>query len=58
MALTERDIRRVSPEAVGAAKLLKAALRLQKFQKMVQERGDTTYKLSEEYGYIKDILDA
>ncbi len=58
MAQTERDTRRVSLEAVGAAKMLKAALRLREFQKMVNDRGDKTYKMSEEYSYIKDILDA
>lgn len=48
----------VSKEAVGAAKILKIALRLQKFHEKLKKEGKTEYKLSEEYDYIKDILDA
>lgn len=47
-----------SLEAVGAAKVLKLAIRLQQFSKMLEERGDTKYKVSEKYDYIQDILDA
>lgn len=47
-----------SPEAVGAAKVLKLAARLHQFSKMVRERGDTQYKISEKLDYIRDILDA
>lgn len=48
----------VSKEAVGAAKILKLALRLQKFHEKLKKEGKTEYKLLEEYDYIKDILDA
>lgn len=54
---TERGMStRASPEAVGAAKCLKIAMRLEEFQTMVRERGDDQYKISELYEYIKDIL--
>ena len=58
MGHTERKSMRLSPEAVGAAKVLKLAIRLRKFNKMVEDRGDTEYKISEEYDYIKDIYEA
>lgn len=48
----------ISKEAVGAAKILKIALRLQEFHEKLKEEGKTEYKLLEEYEYIKDILDA
>lgn len=47
-----------SLEAVGAAKVLKLTVRLSQFSKLVKERGDTEYKVSEKFDYIKDILDA
>jgi len=55
---TEGMSRRASLEAVGAAKVLKLAVRLRKFTEMVRERGDSEYKVIEQYEYIKDILDA
>ena len=55
---TEGMSRRASLEAVGAAKVLKLAVRLQKFTEMVRERGESEYKIIEQYEYIKDILDA
>ena len=56
---TERGMSaRASPEAVGVAKCLKLAIRLREFHQMVKDRGDTQYKLIEQYEYIKDILDA
>lgn len=54
----ERNTLRVSLEAVGAAKCLKLAVRLQAFHEMVRERGDTTYTIKEKYDYIRDILEA
>lgn len=54
----ENSSGRVSLEAVGAAKILKIAIRLQEFHKMVQDRGEHEYKLIEQYNYIKDILEA
>lgn len=52
-----RGLRR-SLEAVGAAKVLKIAVRLEKFSRELKEKGQTQYKLNEEYDYIKDIMDA
>lgn len=54
----EQRTLRVSSEAVGAAKCLKLAIRLKEFQEMVQGRGDTTYKIKEQYDYIRDIIEA
>ena len=47
-----------TPEAVGEAKALKLAVRLREFDQMVKARWDTEYRISEQYDYIKDILEA
>lgn len=47
-----------TPEAIGVAKALRLAVRLREFDEMVRERGDESYKISEQYDYIKDILEA
>lgn len=49
---------RVSLEAVGAAKILKTAIRLREFSVRLKEEGREQYKLSEEYEAVKDILEA
>ena len=49
---------RVSPEAVGAAKVLKLAMRLREFSEELKAKGEHEYKLTDQYNYIKDILDA
>lgn len=49
---------RVSPEAVGAAKVLKLAMRLREFSEELKAKGEHEYKLADQYNYIKDILDA
>lgn len=49
---------RVSPEAVGAAKVLKLALRMKEFQDRLKAEGRTTYKIDEEFEFIRDILEA
>lgn len=49
---------RTSLEAVGAAKILKIALRLREFSKILEEKGEREYKLMDQYNYIKDILEA
>lgn len=54
----ERNGSRVSPEAVGVAKVLKMALRLRQFHEKLKEEGKDRYKVSEKYEYIRDILDA
>lgn len=58
--LTQREgmSSRASLEAVGAAKVLKVAIRLREFSEMVRAKGENEYKLTDQYNYIKDILDA
>ena len=55
---TEGLSSRVSLEAVGAAKVLKLALRLRAFEQKLKAEGRETCKLMEQYEFIKDILDA
>lgn len=57
LALTDRRCR-ASPEAVGAAKVLRLAVRMQQFEKIVRDRGDGRYSVAELYEYTKDILEA
>lgn len=45
-------------EAVGAAKVLLVALRLQKFYEILKEQGQEQYKMGDQYKFVKDILDA
>lgn len=49
---------RVSKEAVGAAKVLKLALRLKEFSDRLKEEGRSEYTIKEEIEFIQDILDA
>ena len=49
---------RASLEAVGAAKVLKVALKLREFSEELKAKGEHEYKLADQYNYIKDILDA
>lgn len=49
---------RLSREAVGAAKVLKIAIKLREFSKELKEKGECVYTFEEQYNYIKDILDA
>ncbi len=55
---TERSSLRASLEAVGVAKVLKMAIRLRQFHEKLKEEGKDRYKVSEQYEYIRDILDA
>ncbi len=55
---TEGFSGRLSAEAVGAAKVLKIAMRLHEFYEGVRERGEHEYRVADKYNYIKDILDA
>lgn len=55
---TEGRSFRVSQEAVGAAKVLKLAVRLYQFHMKLKEEGRTEYKVVEELEFIRDILDA
>ncbi|NBH99744.1 hypothetical protein D7Y41_35615 [Anaerotruncus sp. 1XD22-93] len=58
MTRTESRSQRISQEAVGAAKALKLAIRLREFYEMLRKKGEKSYKLIDQYEYIKDILDA
>lgn len=58
MAQTEGRSCRASLEAVGAAKVLRLAIRLREFYEMVREKGEQEYKLIDQYNYIRDILNA
>lgn len=49
---------KVSLEAVGAAKVLKLAIREKEFHDKLNMEGKTEYSLMEEYEFVKDILDA
>lgn len=55
---TEGISRRVSLEAVGAAKVLQLALRIQQFDAELRARGEHEYKIVDKCEYIKDILEA
>lgn len=55
---TEGNSGRASPEAVGVAKVLLLALRIQQFHKELKERGEHEYTVGEWYEYVKDILNA
>lgn len=45
-----------SPEAVGVAKLLKAAMKLKEFRDKIKSEGREDYTITEEYEYIKEVL--
>ena len=49
---------RISPEAVGAAKVLKLAVRLHRFHLELKEKGQDKYTVGELHEYIKDIINA
>lgn len=57
MGLTDKRLN-ISMEAIGAAKVIKLAIRMKQFEKMVEERGDTKYSVKELFEYAKDILEA
>lgn len=52
------NVRGISPEAVGAAKVMKVAIRLHRFESELKENGRDKYSFREQYDYIKDILNA
>lgn len=58
MVKTEGRSFRVSQEAVGAAKVLKLAIRLYQFDMKLKDEGRKEYKLVEQLEYIRDILNA
>lgn len=49
---------KITPEAVGVAKILKLAIRFRKFELELKEQGRNEYTIGERYEYIKDIIDA
>lgn len=49
---------KISPEAVGAAKTLKIAIRLRRFDLELREAGRDKFAFDELYEYIKDIINA
>lgn len=50
--------RRISPETVGVAKLLKITVRLQEFNEKLKKEGRTECTIKEQYEYIRDIIEA
>lgn len=54
----KKNYKRASLEAVGAAKVLRIALRLRKFSKKLQGEGRDKYTAGEKYEFVKDIIDA
>lgn len=57
LGMTDKNFR-ASPEAVGVAKTLKIAIRLKEFHDKVEAEGRDSFKVIEQYEYIKDILEA
>lgn len=58
MAHREHASGRRSLEAVGAAKVLKIAVRFQKFSEKLKKEGRREYEVGEKFDYIKDVLEA
>lgn len=58
LGYVEKNSLRASLEAVGAAKVLKIALRLREFSKKLQGEGRDKYTAGEKYEFVKDIIDA
>lgn len=59
MMLAHKDNKgRISSEAIGVAKVLRLSVKLGEFYKKLEEEGRTEYQYSEEYEFIKDILNA
>ena len=50
----KKNYKRASLEAVGAAKVLRIALRLRKFSKKLQGEGRDKYTAGEKYEFVKD----
>lgn len=59
LLITNRDRKfNFTPENIGVAKVLRMAVRLFEFEEKIKQEGRETYKISEQYEYIKDILEA
>ena len=48
----------ISPEAVGAAKVIKIALRFKEFEEEIQKSGQSAYTVGELYESIRDIMES
>lgn len=48
----------ISPEAVGAAKVVKIALRFKEFEEEIQKSGQSAYTVGELYESVKEIMEA
>lgn len=48
---------KITAEAVGAAKVLAVALKLQEFENKVRAENRKEYKVTEQYDYIREILE-
>ena len=48
----------ISPEAVGAAKVYKIALRFKEFEEEIRKSGKSAYTVGELYESIRDIMEA
>ena len=49
---------RPSPQAVGAAKVYKIALRFKEFEEEIQKSGQSAYTVGELYDSVKEIMEA
>ena len=54
----KKNFKRASLEAVGAAKVLKLALRLRQFSKKMKSEGRDKYTVGEKMKFVEDIIDA
>ena len=57
ISYTDNNLR-PSQQAVGAAKVLKIALKIKEFEENVKNSGSTTYRLNDLHEAIKDIMEA
>ena len=48
----------ISPEAVGAAKVYKIALRFKEFEEEIQKSGQSAYTVRELYESVREIMEA
>ena len=49
---------KITLEAVGAAKILRLAMKLREFELELKEQGRNEYTVGEQYEYLKDIINA
>lgn len=56
--MSHRNAGKITLEAVGAAKVLKLAMKLREFDLELKKQGRNEYTVGEQYEYIKDIINA